>query len=226
VFLKEYLLVTTPISQSLNLLQCEEEAFLGVLLPTLSLTLKQLKDLEGSVTVCSPLLDILLQSVRKRFAPQYKDSECMLASTFHPNFKLAWLDLLAEFDYDVDEMKRRVTADMILLVDKCLMDEKNCDVTNDACDFSNEGKKRRSAIAEDLVESFLSIKTPDAKLTKDVFPHRCFRDLFVKFNTPIPASAAIEGLFTLDDALIKPKQPGLSDQHFGMLAFLKSNAGD
>ena len=56
-----------------------------------------------------------------------------------------------------------------------------------------------------------------------MFPSGTFISCFIKYNTPIPSSAAVERLFSLGKEIIKPKRALLSDKHFEMLAFLKRN---
>ena len=47
------------------------------------------------------------------------------------------------------------------------------------------------------------------------------RESFVKYNTAMPFSAAVERLFSFGKDVLKPKRSGLSDEHFEMLVFLK-----
>ena len=48
-------------------------------------------------------------------------------------------------------------------------------------------------------------------------------DRFVKFNTTIPSSAAVERLFSIDRDILRDKRASLSDQSFERLIFLKRN---
>ena len=55
------------------------------------------------------------------------------------------------------------------------------------------------------------------------FPNNAFEQVFVRYNTAIPSSAAVERVFPLGKDILKPKRCGLSDEHFDMLVFLKHN---
>jgi hypothetical protein len=50
-------------------------------------------------------------------------------------------------------------------------------------------------------------------------------DLFCKYNTPIPSSAAVECLFSAGKDILRAKRVGLSDENFKMLMFIKGNLG-
>ena len=47
--------------------------------------------------------------------------------------------------------------------------------------------------------------------------------LFVKFNTPVPSSAAVERFFSQGKDILKPKRASLADDTFEMLMFLRGN---
>jgi hypothetical protein len=47
--------------------------------------------------------------------------------------------------------------------------------------------------------------------------------LFIKFNTAMPSSAAVERLFSTGKDILRDKRASLSDDNFDMLMFLKGN---
>ncbi len=47
--------------------------------------------------------------------------------------------------------------------------------------------------------------------------------LFMKYNTAIPSSAAVERFFLIGKDILRAKRLSLSDTNFDMLMFLKSN---
>ena len=56
-----------------------------------------------------------------------------------------------------------------------------------------------------LLKTFLQAKPNKGSLTVDAFPHKSFRDLFLRFNTQIPSSAAVEIMFSVGKDILKPK---------------------
>lgn len=66
-------------------------------------------------------------------------------------------------------------------------------------------------------------KTP---VNKNLFPmeHRdVWVDLFVKYNTFLPSSAAVEHLFSAAGDIIRPKRSSLTAINFEELVFMKGN---
>ena len=67
-FLNEYKKVMTPITASLDVLQGEEEGYMGILLPTIASVLNALKSERlMSMDYCHPLSETLIDSVQARF---------------------------------------------------------------------------------------------------------------------------------------------------------------
>ena len=63
-------------------------------------------------------------------------------------------------------------------------------------------------------------------MKKSHFPAK-YRDqwvtLFIKYNTGIPSSAAVERLFSTAGDVLRPKRACLSEDNFEHLVFLKGN---
>ncbi|KAG7153720.1 hypothetical protein Hamer_G009389 [Homarus americanus] len=76
----------------------------------------------------------------------------------------------------------------------------------------------------DLFKHFLGEK-PSKKKTfdKDTFPNKAMRELFIKYNTPIPSSATVERMFFMGKDVLRPKRSRMSDKHFEMLVILRGN---
>ena len=47
--------------------------------------------------------------------------------------------------------------------------------------------------------------------------------LFIKFNTPVPSSAAVERFFSQGKDILKAKRASLADETFEMLMFMRGN---
>ncbi|KAG0726803.1 hypothetical protein GWK47_035854 [Chionoecetes opilio] len=63
-------------------------------------------------------------------------------------------------------------------------------------------------------------------LSPDMFPmeHRqIWVDLFIRYNTPVPSSAAVERLFSMGSDVMRPKRSSLTTKNLEKLVFLKGN---
>ena len=63
------------------------------------------------------------------------------------------------------------------------------------------------------MEDFPGIKPPKT-VDGNSFTDSTIYGLFIKFNSPLPSSAAIERLFSLGKVMLKPKRSSLTDEHF------------
>jgi len=231
---KEYQRVLTPVSQALGIIQREENAYMGIQIPTLAMALKHLQALMdgGGISVCHPLLRAMIEGIEARFSAQFEDLDCILASAFHPHFKLVSVDCLDDLKYDTREItwKARSTMASVLEDQNANLDSVSgsSDGDDSAADdfFSSLYRKseKEKNSTSNLVQDFLD-ENPKRKIAicKESFPTIQFQQLFIKFNTTIPSSAVVERLFSLVKDVLKPKRAGLSDEHFEMLMFLKGN---
>ena len=76
------------------------------------------------------------------------------------------------------------------------------------------------------IEQFSRESPPLKHFDLSVFSNDTIKDLFIKFNTPIPSSAAAERLFSTGKDVLRPKRSRLTDKHFEMLLFLRKNSRD
>ena len=83
-------------------------------------------------------------------------------------------------------------------------------------------KGSRKGSATKIAASFL-----DEPFTNSILAtfatHEKLMLLFVKYNTALPSSGAVEHLFSTGEDVLKPKRAGLSDEHLNMLVFSKGN---
>ena len=89
-----------PVCFALDQLQSAEKAFMGILLPTLAMAIKKLRDVlaNNEVAVCVPLVTVLIDSIQKRFHEVLHCTEYELAAAIHPHFRLSWLGWLDNND--------------------------------------------------------------------------------------------------------------------------------
>jgi hypothetical protein len=78
-----------PISEALNVLQADVNISIGYLLPTLTILLSKMENLKekGAIKHWKPLLNTMIESVKRRFAESLVDEELHIASMVHSLFK-------------------------------------------------------------------------------------------------------------------------------------------
>ena len=85
-FSKDYHRVMCPICTALDKLQSEEYAYMGILWPTLFITVKKLHDLQtnNNLADCLPLVTVLIGSVQERFDKvlSYTEYQVVMHSTY------------------------------------------------------------------------------------------------------------------------------------------------
>uniref|UniRef100_M3ZI76 BED-type domain-containing protein n=1 Tax=Xiphophorus maculatus TaxID=8083 RepID=M3ZI76_XIPMA len=228
-FLSEYGQVMCIIAKALDKIQGEDQAYLGSLLPTVAATVMRLKEVKlKRLLHCSPLVDATLAGISKRFGPLLEDLECQLAAAFHPKFRLFWLE---QFN---NSQVGRVTKAMEAVVQTALSalseegSDTSCNEEDEEDDFfsnitrSCDGRSRRSLKwkAQNLVKTWLEAGSKDAMTDRAFLGEQVLIDLFIKYNTPVPSSAAVGRLFCQGNDVLRVS---LSDINFESLMFMKGN---
>ena len=87
---------------------------------------------------------------------------------------------------------------------------------------ANKFFKTKKKSSKDVLELYLSSDNNDF----DIFKERCacLRKLALELNTPLPASAACEGLFSTGGLILRPHRSSLSDKHFETCLLSKLNS--
>jgi len=93
-FLKNYVAVFEPVAVGLDLLQSERTAYLGIFLPIVFLTMAELQEKidDPNLENVRPLAVALHDGMRERFKDAVNNKDYLLASAFHPKYRVAWMD--------------------------------------------------------------------------------------------------------------------------------------
>ena len=91
-FLADYRDVMKPMAQALDILQAEKKAYMGYLLPTLTMLQEKLRARREVTQTCGPLVDALLAGIARRFEATMCDPESIAAAILHPKFRKDWTD--------------------------------------------------------------------------------------------------------------------------------------
>ncbi|XP_054881487.1 uncharacterized protein LOC129355892 isoform X3 [Poeciliopsis prolifica] len=231
-FLSEYGQVMCNVAKALDKIQGEDQAYLGSLLPTVAATVMRLKEVKlKRLLHCSPLVDAILAGISKRFGPLLEDLECQLAAAFHPKFRLFWLEQFnsSQVGRVTKAMEAVVLAALSALSEEGSDSPSNEEEEDDEEDdfFSNitrscDGRSHRSLKwkAQNLVKTWLEAGSKDAMTDRAFLGEQVLIDLFTKYNTPVPSSAAVGRLFCQGNDVLRAS---LSDINFESLMFMKGN---
>ena len=151
----------------------------------------------------------------------------MFSVAFHLHFKFLWIPLLPLLGYeDVASVRIKIQQKMALIVNSKVKTDAystSCQSASFDDEFFGRAlaeKPRQCNTSENLLDDFLKEKhESQSKAIATLLSNTTLRELFVKCNTAIPSSAAVERLFSLGKDVLKPKQSALSDEHFEMLVF-------
>ncbi|KAL4090730.1 hypothetical protein QTP88_025511 [Uroleucon formosanum] len=233
-FLEKYCQVMEPLAISLDKLQGENNSFLGYVAPTI-LVLRRLLISFTDLKYCKPLSFAIIQAIETRFnyildlsRPESKDF--IIASMSHPKFKLSWVPLrymkLCK-NLFISECCLRInteTKSTNLTIAQSDKDDSDDDFFDSICndnDFTSpsESESRNSNLANLQALSFLNLKKKDLDILND-FP--VIKEVFLKYNTTIPSSAAVERLFSKAVQVLTTRRNRLSDDTFQMLLCCRS----
>lgn len=99
------------------------------------------------------------------------------------------------------------------------------DLLMDDEDAPEEGRQDLDEVLNNAMRSWKRAHSEDP-LTIKMFPmeHReAWVDMFIKYNTALPSSAAVERLFSVAGDILRPKRASLTACNFEQLVFLRGN---
>ena len=99
--------------------------------------------------------------------------------------------------------------------------KKDFKASSDFFNASHWKSSSKDKAEEKQVDAFLERSLAKSLPTKDFFPSKAFQQLFFKFNNDLKSPAAVECMFSVGKAVLKPKRARLRDEHFQILVFLK-----
>ena len=81
-----------PMAQALDILPAEKKAFVGYLVPTITILQGKLRARHEVVQTCGPLIDAFLAGIARRFDVTMNSAESIAAAILHPKFRKDWTD--------------------------------------------------------------------------------------------------------------------------------------
>ena len=195
---------------------------------------------------------VLYDSVDHRFSYIFEDHACLIATAVHPVFRLGWLKCLDEmpelFNFSKQQKKEQVTqlltseiADSIRAQPQVAVEDMDTEEYSSEQDPEEQGRwnvLKLSAYRAEVDEN--NTTTPEATArtiartwleqnASKNFGDEAFNNqaslvnIFLKYNTPLPSSGAVERMFSIAKDIVRSKRNRLSDTTFNTLMFLKGN---
>lgn len=228
-----------PVAQCLDMLQGEDEAYMGILLPNLWLMRVSLEELlqADELLYARPLVQALLRGYSKRFGRLFEDDNLLMATALHPTFTSKALERIApEKEEDIEN---RIVEELKAVikprakVQQCHQGQLDATEPRDmqshlfnklfALRPIDRAQKDIDKELKKAIEEWVPSK---GELEWTLFPseHReVWVNTFIKYNTPLPSSAAVERLFSTAGDVLTAKRSSLDEENFEELVFLKGN---
>ncbi|XP_064477630.1 uncharacterized protein LOC135391325 isoform X1 [Ornithodoros turicata] len=188
-----------PAANALDIIQGDNNVFMGTLLPTLAVVLEKLESTqETELRFCRPLVDALPAGVKAQFGSLMARKDLIIATALMATFEtnLTWLSVREQAAL-YEQMKHEVG--------QWTRSEPTASQADESDDFFSvlDETNFGGARAQEL-ESFLSLPR-DAPLSAVItFP--AIARMFVKYNTGLPSSPSVERMFSAaGDVLIRKR---------------------
>ena len=220
-FLDGYATVLRPLATALDILQGDQNCYLGYVLPALRKIYNTIFKI--NIPEVSPLKNAVLSGLDKRFSNYFDDEDFIVATCVHPKFKLKWFQSTDPSKAAEMELKRSAAKSLVheVLMRTAAGNANHSSGTDtgkeseDFLSFEDEAPFRSS-----IYQLFLDDNDETLQgLTK----HPEIKSLFLRFNTTIPSSAPVERMFSLANLVLTAKRNSLGDDIFEKLLLLKIN---
>ena len=210
-YLQKLIIVMKPVAIALDRLQ--GETYYGELLPTIFQIKKDLSIISSTSLVFfkEVILD-LSHSIDIRFKELLdfsteKSKTAVLAACSHPRFKLDWLE---EFDDDkISSIKENFLNELLVM---------------HKSELTNPVEKRMYIDVKEMLKLEMNLYFDERSTSFDVLnKFNYIKGIFLKFNTHLCSSAAVERVFSIGGGIFTPRRCSLTDGMFEALITLKSN---
>ena len=224
-FLAEYTSVMKPVAQALNILQSESKMFMGYLLPTVSILRQTLLEKQTAAHACGPLITALIDGIDRRFDAVFTDKDATAAAILHPKFKTTWTDNQRLIDTGMQHIRNLLATTAAAA--STSQQPTGMPLTSVAADDDEDqffkqrtGSNANQSNSGDALVQYLQSNSEETACLS-AWPE--LKQLFIRLNTPLPASAASERLFSCAGLVMNSRRTRMSDALFEELVLLKKN---
>ncbi|XP_049301829.1 uncharacterized protein LOC109579797 isoform X2 [Bactrocera dorsalis] len=235
-YLEEYAKLMRPIAEAIDFLQGEKTMYFGYFIPTIVTLRIKLRRLEPAsfkyLSEISEKMQIaLLKRFEKYFLIQSDAWDAVIAAISVPDIKLRFLKALLETaTTQTEEEVKKMFNTYVVKYGKIADDATRVPpqtTQKTFLDFGEENISIQSGSTDSgnyLQETLLYLVERDAT-TSCLNKHQAIKNVFLKYNTPLPPSAPVERLFSFAGIVNRSRRQKLSDANFEMLVLRKANGG-
>ena len=223
-FLDEYRIVLEPLAEGIKALEGQDYCYYGFVLPTLrNIYTDVMRMNRKTLELAKPLAVAVLNGLKKRFGDllDQKDTpdsnDALLAMITLPKFKLRFVkkerkDKLIELL--IQEAEDASVGPPVTPTSKSKEKGYFDRDSGDEDTFDTTQKKVSSEVYNYLADEDTDLSTLHR------YPH--VKQVFLKYNTTLPSSAAVERLFSFASLVLTARRGSLSDEIFAKLTLLKA----
>lgn len=229
IIIAQYVKVTEPLAQSLDILQREHNSSQGYVLPVLYSMKHRIEKITENSNIARDFKNAMLKAIDFRFKNYFKVDDSMkdllLAAATLPRFKTNFF----EDDEHIMYVKRILTNECKKVKsneDKELngvQDEPIREPDDDFLVLFTQNSQRRSSIDNDIESEVSRFLVDDRKENSILNEYPSVREIYFKFNTTLSSSAPVERVFSQSQMIFTPRRNRISNDHFEQALLLKHN---
>ncbi|QQP40754.1 Uncharacterized protein FKW44_014906 [Caligus rogercresseyi] len=162
----------------------------------------------------------------------FEDDDLLMATALHPHYKLVAVKNMTKSRAQTDTIQRCLVEELAAKsgVEESQLEEREASVEDDPQHDMDEMEASQEDASEKILNDIHAWNRRPIKasmeVTRDMFPqnHReAWMELFIKYNTPLPSSAAVERLFSMASDVLRAMRSCLTAENFENLIFMKGN---
>ncbi|XP_053708404.1 uncharacterized protein zgc:161969 [Synchiropus splendidus] len=224
-FLKEYVSVFHPLAFALELFQAEQKCFLGLVIPTVLSLKNKLNEQKDSATFLADVINAVVAAIDVRFKDLFASTEAKFATATTPQFRLWWMPASER------EEMCSLLATEASLVEPCAAAatanaSRSGPTIKSEDDFFSYGSAKPAMDAEQwgVTEEIQKYIEGTGKALESLQDFPRVKQLFLKYNTPLPSTAPVQGLFSQKSNIVTSQRIFLTEDYFERLQLLRYNS--
>lgn len=231
-YLKEHLECAKPVAEALDILQDEQYVYYGTQISVLFALLPKLENLNSKKwEYCKPIAQSFLDSLLNRFKYffHFSSDESMnaaIAAISHPAFKNRWmvrLDLATQNKIML-AFTEAVTREVNALEEVNVSQKSNTNSGKSNFFHYGQDDTEEYAPVTEISNQILQFLNDDYREFSMLDRYPAVKQVFLKYNTPLPSSAPVERLFTYETMMKLFGSSKLDNKTLETRVLLKANS--